>query len=162
MVDICSSAIPGSDISTSLCNCALALLQGFGQLVTVTEHVQCIVVQHLEFNEEFCLNICLLHGNWVQKDFKKLYIGIVSFCLLTSQELEAEWSLFLEGGFEDCQCQCVMMKKLFVMALMIIRLVKIGWQWPTHKSANPAQDQGGGQPTNKTQNWNTSAKRGKN
>ena len=93
---------------------------------------------------------------------ENLYIGIVSFCLLTSQELEAEWSLFLEGGFEDCQCQCVMMKKLFVMALMIIRLVKIGWQWPTHKSANPAQDQGGGQPTNKTQNWNTSAKRGKN
>ena len=84
----------------------------------------------------------------MQKDFKKLYIGIVSFCLF-NQELEAEWSLFLQGGFEDCQCQCVMMKKLFVMALMIIRLVKIGWQWPTHKSANPAQDQGGGQATTK-------------
>ena len=41
----------------------------------------------------------------MQKDFEKLYIGIVSFCLLASQELEAEWSLFLKGGFEDCQCQ---------------------------------------------------------
>ena len=83
----------------------------------------------------------------MQKDFKKFYIGIVSFCLRKQNGVS-----FLQGGFEDCQCQCVMMKKLFVMALMIIRLVKIGWQWPTHKSANPAQDQGGGQPTNKTQN----------